>query len=235
MKIIIENCQSIMRDYLVPDGLSKDEFISKIIFELDNPEQRAMQAPEKPSSPDAQAAYDALHLMIEWVFGIKPIPQDDDVYTARNRIIKQLKSPDFVSIDEKMDTNPTVHKDSGALDALEKLVAEAYALGRVESDILDEYDDTVRQALEQAAPVVDVDSLRKKALPPEHPQCDEVMGYNQALDDVEALQPVDFIHLMDTLHKYEAILDYYKKLDKAAGVKNSRAAKALMSGDDKDA
>jgi len=43
MRTIIENCQTIMRDYLVPDGISKDEFISKIIFELDNPSQHAAQ------------------------------------------------------------------------------------------------------------------------------------------------------------------------------------------------
>jgi len=37
MKTIVEKCQAIMNDYLPPDGISKDEFISRIIFELDNP------------------------------------------------------------------------------------------------------------------------------------------------------------------------------------------------------
>ena len=45
---------------------------------------------------------------------------------------------------------------------------------------------TVRQALQRKAPV-DVEALRKQALPPEHPDCDRHVGWNDCIDHLKGL------------------------------------------------
>ena len=41
---IIERAQQILRDYLPPDGISKDEAITRLLDLFDGPEVRAAQA-----------------------------------------------------------------------------------------------------------------------------------------------------------------------------------------------
>lgn len=48
---LVRQCQAVMVEYLVPDGINAEKAMARMIELLDGPEQRDAQAPFKPGVP----------------------------------------------------------------------------------------------------------------------------------------------------------------------------------------